>query len=159
MIKTVSHDDAVWAADEFISYFENLNGIEDYLRYVKKEVLDGMSSVSSFSEDIFNFDIHPEDMEFSMIPVGKGGLDQKYYKNLLAAVSSHNNESNIPGREHKWIVKETTTNTVVGFIRLGSPTINSKPRNLWLGKAPDLSLFNRHACMGFVIVPTQPLWI
>lgn len=156
MIKTVSHDDAVWAADEFISYFENLNGIEDYLRYVKKEVLDGMSSVSSFSEDIFNFDIHPEDMEFSMIPVGKGGLDQKYYKNLLASVSSHNNESNIPGREHKWIVKETTTNTVVGFIRLGSPTINSKPRNLWLGKAPNLSLFNRHACMGFVIVPTQP---
>lgn len=156
MIKTVSNDDAVWAADEFISYFENLNGIEDYLRYVKKEVLDGMSSVSSFSEDIFNFDIHPEDMEFSMIPVGKGGLDQKYYKNLLASVSSHNNESNIPGREHKWIVKETTTNTVVGFIRLGSPTINSKPRNLWLGKAPNLSLFNRHACMGFVIVPTQP---
>jgi hypothetical protein len=36
MIKTVSNDDAVWAADEFISYFENLNGIEDYLRYVKK---------------------------------------------------------------------------------------------------------------------------
>ena len=50
---------------------------------MKKEVLDGMSSVSSFSEDIFNFDIHPEDMEFSMIPVGKGGLDQKYYKIYL----------------------------------------------------------------------------
>ena len=30
----------------------------------------------------------------------------RYYKNLLAAVSSHNNESNIPGRELRWMIYE-----------------------------------------------------
>ena len=46
----------------------------------------------------FNEDVHPEDMDFNIVRVGKGGLDQKYYSNLLTAVSSHNNEQNIPGR-------------------------------------------------------------
>ena len=54
------------------------------------------------------------------------------------------------------MVYEKNTKKVLGFIRFGSPTINSKPRNLWLGKAPNLSIFNRHAAMGFVIVPSQP---
>ena len=54
------------------------------------------------------------------------------------------------------MVFEKRTQTVVGFIRFGSPTINSRPRNVWLGKAPNLSVFNRHAAMGFVIVPSQP---
>ena len=55
------------------------------------------------------------------------------------------------------------TKKVLGFIRFGSPTINSKPRNEWLGKAPNLSIFNLggkndYHCglMGFVIVPSQP---
>ena len=54
------------------------------------------------------------------------------------------------------MVNERRSNKVVGFIRLQSPLINSKPRNNWLGKAPDLTLFNRHAVMGFAIVPSQP---
>ena len=35
----LSESDAVWAADEFISYFENFTSIEDYLRHVKKSVI------------------------------------------------------------------------------------------------------------------------
>ena len=31
--------DAEWAADEFIDYFENFTSIEDYLRYVKREIV------------------------------------------------------------------------------------------------------------------------
>ena len=54
------------------------------------------------------------------------------------------------------MVYEKNTNKIVGFIRLQSPLINSKPRNEWLGKAPNLTLFNRHAVMGFAIVPSQP---
>ena len=65
-------------------------------------------------------------------------------------------KKNIPGRELRWIVFEKNSKTILGFIRFGSPTINSKPRNEWLGKAPDLSIFNRHAVMGFAIVPSQP---
>ena len=56
----------------------------------------------------------------------------------------------------RWIVREKRTQKVIGFIRFGSPVINSKPRNNWLGNAPDLSIFNRHAVMGFAIVPSQP---
>ena len=152
----ISESDAVWAADEFIKYFSHMSNIEDYLRFVKKEVIKSSTSIMPLHDEFLNEDIHPEDMKFKIIRVGKGGLDQKFYKNLLMAVSSHNNEQNIPGREMKWVVYEENTNTVVGFIRFGSPVINSKPRNLWLGKQPDLRLFNRHAAMGFVIVPSQP---
>ena len=74
----------------------------------------------------------------------------------MSAVSSHNNETNIPGRELRWMVYEKRTQKLIGFIRFGSPTINSKPRNVWLGQPANLSLLNRHTAMGFVIVPSQP---
>ena len=98
-------------------------------------------------------------MEFDIRLVGdrfQNGIPQDYYKNLLKSVSSHNNEDNIPGRELRLMVYEKNTNKIVGFIRLQSPLINSKPRNEWLGKAPDLKIFNQHAVMGFAIVPSQP---
>ena len=98
-------------------------------------------------------------MEFDIKFIGNRfnhSLPQEHYKNLLAAVSSHNNESNIPGRELRWMIFEKRSQKIVGFVRFGSPTINSKPRNIWLGKQPNLSVFNRHAAMGFVIVPSQP---
>jgi hypothetical protein len=152
----ISEQDAVWAADEFIEYFSQMTSIEDYLRFVKKEVIKKTTTLDPICDEFLNEDIHPNDMDFKIVRVGKGGLDQKFYTNLLMAVSSHNNEQNIPGRELKWVVYEKNTNKVVGFIRFGSPVINSKPRNLWLGKQPDLRIFNRHAAMGFVIVPSQP---
>ena len=52
--------------------------------------------------------------------------------------------------------KETNIDKVIGFIRFGSPLINSKPRNDYLGDVPDLDIFNKRAIMGFNIVPTQP---
>ena len=155
----VSEQDAVWAADEFIKYYVNLTSIEDYLRYVKKEVILQSNQIVSLQDEFFNEDINPNDMEFDIKFIGsrfQNSLPQDYYVNLLKAVSSHNNESNIPGRELRWMVFEKKTQKVVGFIRFGSPTINSKPRNVWLGKQPDLRIFNRHAVMGFVIVPSQP---
>jgi len=155
----ISELDASWAADEFINYFENFTSIEDYLRYVKKELVTQTSQLTPLQDEFFNEDIHPEEMEFDIKFVGNrfsNSVPQEHYRNLLAAVSSHNNESNIPGRELRWMVFEKRTQTVVGFIRFGSPTINSRPRNVWLGKAPNLSVFNRHAAMGFVIVPSQP---
>mgnify|MGYP002035127377 FL=1 len=155
----VSEDDAAWAADEFIDYFKNFSSIEDYLRYVKKEVISQTTQLTPLQDEFFNEDIHPNEMEFDIKFVGarfQQAVPQEHYGNLLRAVSSHNNESNIPGRELRWMVFEKNTKKVLGFIRFGSPTINSKPRNEWLGKAPNLSIFNRHAAMGFVIVPSQP---
>jgi hypothetical protein len=155
----VSEDDAVWAADEFIKYFSQMGNIEDYLRFVKKEVIKNTNTLAPLQDEFFNEDIHPEDMDFDIKFIGdrfQQSLPQEHYNTLLKAVSSHNNESNIPGRELRWMVFEKNTRKVLGFIRFGSPTINSKPRNLWLGKQPDLRIFNRHAAMGFVIVPSQP---
>ena len=164
-INQVPPDVAIWAADEFINYFENFSSIEDYLRYAKKEVIGKINNFSSIDPDyslkseFFNEDIHPEEMDFEIKFVGErfqNSLPQEYYVNLLTATSSAVIEKNIPGRELRWIVFEKNTKKIIGFIRFGSPTINSKPRNIWLGKAPDLSIFNRHACMGFAIVPSQP---
>ena len=155
----INEADALWAADEFIDYFRNFTSIEDYLRYVKKQLVAQTSQLFPLEDEFFNEDIPPNEMEFDVKFVGdrfEHSIPQDHYNNLLAAVSSHNNESNIPGRELRWIVYEKRSQKVVGFVRFGSPTINSKPRNIWLGKAPDLSVFNRHAAMGFVIVPSQP---
>jgi len=164
VISRVSTECAVWAADRFIEYFENFTSIEDYLRYVKREIVsekydEGDGQIRNLHHYFFNEDIHPEEMEFDIKFVGKRfhqSVPNEQYVNLLGSVSSHNNESNIPGRELRWMIYEKNTNKCLGFIRFGSPTINSKPRNLWLGRAPDLSIFNRHAAMGFVIVPSQP---
>ena len=159
----VSPETASWAADEFIDYFSHMGNIEDYMRFVKMQVISGTSRLFSLKDEFLNEDIHPEDMDFEIVRVGSnkytggpGRVSQETFNDLLASVSSHNNEQNVPGREMKWIIYEKNTQKIVGFIRLGSPTINSKPRNLWLGHAPDLSIFNRHAAMGFVIVPSQP---
>ena len=165
VIDKVSNEDALWAADRFIEYFQNFGSIEDYLRYAKKEVIGKVNNLSAFDEEyslkgeFFNEDIHPEDMEFEVKFVGErfqNGVPQEYYHELLTATSSAIIEKNIPGRELRWIVYEKNCKKIVGFIRFGSPTINSKPRNEWLGKPPNLSVFNRHACMGFAIVPSQP---
>ena len=155
----ISEADATWAADEFINYFGNFTSIEDYLRFVKKELVPRANPLVSMEDEFFNEDISPDEMEFEIRFIGDrfdNSLPQDHYKNLLAAVSSHNNETNIPGRELRWMVYEKRTQKLIGFIRFGSPTINSKPRNVWLGQPANLSLLNRHTAMGFVIVPSQP---
>ena len=65
------------------------------------------------------------------------------------------------GRNVKLAVKERNSGKFVGFIRLGSPVINCRPRNELLGQVftqnPDWGKrFNDSAMMGFVIVPSQP---
>ena len=160
-ISAVDESKAEWAADKFIDYFQNFSSIEDYLRYAKGQAVSSMAVIPGISDkDAFlNEDIHPQDMDFEVKFVGdrfQDSISQDIYIKYLTATSSHVIEHNIPGRELRWMVYEKNTKKIIGFIRFGSPTINSKPRNIWLGKAPDLSRFNRHAVMGFAIVPSQP---
>ena len=172
VVDKVPVDFANKAADKFINYFKNYSCLEDYLRFIKRQVIEDYEqsgesrgdfteflNEGSIGDEFFNEDIHPEEMDFDIRLVGNrfhNGIDQIKYRRVLRAVSSHNNEDNIPGRELRMMIYEKNTNKIVGFIRMQSPLINSKPRNLWLGKAPDLKIFNRHAVMGFAIVPTQP---
>ena len=162
MISEVSESDAIWAADEFINYFKNFTTIEDYLRYAKNEAIGKRTTMlpgCSHKDDFLNEDIHPEEMEFEVRAVGNrfdDNVTQKQFIEYLTSTSSHVIEHNIPGRELRWMVYEKRTQKIMGFIRFGSPVINSKPRNVWLGEPANLSLFNRHAVMGFAIVPSQP---
>ena len=155
---------ALDAANQFIDYFGRFETIEDYIRVTKEAAVQQAGrSIYSLKDKFFNGDIHPEGMEFDIKFVGDrfannstNVISQEIYHDYLTATSSAIIEKNIPGRELRWIVFEKNSGTILGFIRFGSPTINSKPRNEWLGKAPDLSIFNRHAVMGFAIVPSQP---
>ena len=156
----VSDIDAEWAANQFIGYFGRFKTIEDYVRLTKEAAIEKRgASLFSLKDEFFNDDIHPEEMDFVIKPVGarfQQSVPQDYFYQLLTATSSHVIEHNIPGRELRWMVYEKNTKTIVGFIRFGSPTINSKPRNIWLDEPANLSILNRHTVMGFTIVPSQP---
>jgi hypothetical protein len=100
--------------------------------------------------------MHPNDMEFECREV-----TNETFVNYLEIVTSHAVEVSVPGKSIKWVVYEKNTGQIAGFIRLGSPTINSKPRNMFLGKPLDtmskevMKRFNDSTIMGFIIVPTQ----
>ena len=146
----ISESDALWAADQFIDYFGRFETIEDYIRITKEAAVKQRgTSLFSLKDEFFNEDIHPDEMEFDVKFVGdrfQQSVPQEYFHNLLTATSSAVIEMNIPGRELRWIVYEKRSQKIVGFIRFGSPVINSKPRNQWLGETANLSIFNRHAC-------------
>jgi hypothetical protein len=153
--------DALYAANIFTDYFASFGRIDDYLRRVKLErmsnyptSLPGMGPQDDMFDD---FTMHPNDMEFECREV-----TTEIFVNYLEIVTSHAVEVSVPGKSIKWVVYEKNTNKIMGFIRLGSPTINSKPRNNYLGKplntmnAEVMKRFNDSTIMGFIIVPTQP---
>ena len=146
--------DAIYVAQKLMNYFKDFNRIDDYFRARKIERVKDIPSPlpgMALEDDLFqNFDIHPEDMNFEVVQI-----PTKLFDTLLEKTASFSPDEN-PGKTLKVVVKETNTNTVVGFIRYGSPLINSKPRNDYLGGVPDLDIFNKRAIMGFNIVPVQP---
>ena len=157
----LNRDDALYAANVFVDYFSNFERIDDYLRKVKLERMENyptaLPGMGPQDEMFSNFSMNPEDMEFECREV-----DNETFMYYLEVVTSHAIESSIPGKSLRYIVYEKNTNKIVGFIRMGSPTINSKPRNEFLGKPLDtlnrevMKRFNDSAIMGFIIVPTQP---
>ena len=157
----LSREDALYAANVFVEYFQNFNRIDDYLRRVKLERMSNYpTSLPGMGpqDDMFaDFTMHPNDMSFECREVST-----EIFVNYLEITTSHAVEVSVPGKSIKWVVYEKNTGKIAGFIRLGSPTINSKPRNEFLGKPLDtlnpevMKRFNDSAIMGFIIVPTQP---
>jgi len=146
--------DAVYAATKLMEYFNNFDRIDDYFRARKIERVKNIPASlpgMGLEDDLFqDFDMHPEDMNFSIVQ-----MQSKTYDTLMEMTASFSPDEN-PGKTAKYIVKETNTDKIVGFIRFGSPLINSKPRNDYLGGVPDLDIFNKRAIMGFHIVAAQP---
>ncbi len=150
----LERQDAIYAATKLMKYFEDFNRIDDYFRARKIERVKNIPvALPGFGleDDLFQeWDMHPEDMNFSIVK-----MQPKTFDTLLEMTASFSPDEN-PGKTVKYIVKETNTDKVIGFIRFGSPLINSKPRNDYLGDVPDLEIFNKRAIMGFNIVPIQP---
>jgi hypothetical protein len=151
-------DDAIHCAKVFKDYFGEFNRIDEYMRNQKLASLSEMPSTPLFplEDDLFSdFNMHPWDMDFEVCEIP---IDQ--WENLLNITSSHINISPV-GRQVRLAVIEKNTKKIVGFIRLGSPVINMKPRNEMLAQVftqqPEWAKrFNDSAMMGFVIVPAQP---
>ena len=68
-------------------YFSQMGNIEDYLRFVKKEVIKTTNTIAPLHDEFFNEDIHPEDMEFDIKFVGdrfqQSMHHRKHYNTLL----------------------------------------------------------------------------
>lgn len=157
----LSHEDALFASKYFEDYFDGFGRIDDYMRRVKGERMEKFGSAlpgMSIGDQMFSdFDMSPEDMEIEVVEAPNHLFDD-----YLEVTASHAIEKSIPGRGLKLFVNEKKTGKIVGFIRLGSCTINSKPRNEWLGQPLDtynpasMKRFNDAAAMGIIIIPTQP---
>ena len=156
---SLNYEQAMHCAKVFEDYFGGFNRIDEYMRDQKLNSLAELPFAlpgCGPEEDLFSdFTIRPEEMDFEIVE-----LESARWQLYLDIISSHNNLSS-PGRNVRLAVLEKNTKKWVGFIRIGSPVINMKPRNELLGYVMTNELektqaFNRAAGMGFVIVPAQP---
>ena len=147
-------EDTLYAYGKIHEAYDGVQRIDDYFRMKKMERIDKIPTPlfgMSMEDELFqNYDMDPNDMNFRIL-----SPDHETFNTLLEMTASFTYED-APGKEMKLMIQETTTGKVVGFIKLGSPIINSKPRNEYLGGVPDLTIFNKRAIMGFIIVPVQP---
>jgi hypothetical protein len=154
----LTKEDALVCAKAFKDYFGNFNRIDEYMRDQKLASLSEISTNPLFpiEEDLFSdFSMHPNEMDLEVLEI-----PTETWETLLSITSSHINIAPV-GRNVKLAVKEKNTGKFVGFIRLGSPVINCRPRNEMLGQVftqnPEWGKrFNDSSMMGFVIVPSQP---
>lgn len=155
----LTHEQALHCAKAFEDYFGDFDRIDQYMRSQKLNSLAELPFAlpgCGPEEDLFSdFSMKPEDMDFEIVE-----LEAARWQLYLDIISSHNNLSS-PGRNVRLAILEKNTKKWVGFIRIGSPVINMKPRNELLGyvmtnEIETTRAFNNSAAMGFVIVPSQP---
>lgn len=155
---SLKFEDALHCAKVFEDYFGSFHRIDEYMKDQKLASLEDMPSNPLFpiEDELFSdFSMHPKNMDFEVVDIAT-----KTWEDLLQITSSHINIAPV-GRQLRLVVREKNTGKYVGFIRLGSPVINMKPRNEMLGQVftqkPEWGTrFNNSAMMGFVIVPSQP---
>lgn len=153
-------NDAIYASRYIENYFSDFGRIDDYLRKIKLERMKKIANPLfgfSLGDDLFNdWSMSPEEMDIEI------RLADSRYDDLLEITTSHAIEKSAPGRVLKLFAFEKNTGKILGFIRVGSCTINSKPRNDFLGQPlntydlKSMQRFNEASCMGTIIVPVQP---
>ena len=153
----LTKEDALVCAKAFHDYFSNFDRIDEYMRDQKLNSLSEIpQGIFPIEDDLFSdFSMHPNDMDLEVVEI-----PSESWESMLSITSSHINIAPV-GRNIKVAVREKNTGKYVGFIRLGSPVINCRPRNEMLGQVftqtPEgAKQFNNSTMMGFVIVPAQP---
>ena len=86
--------------------------------------------------------MNPQDMDFQVIQ-----MQSKTFDTMLEMIASFSPDQ--ARKRNETNCKRTKYRQIVGFIKLGSPLINSKPRNDYLGGVPDLPVFNKQCYHGF----------
>ena len=156
----LNKEQALHCAQYMEDYYHHFDRIDDYMRSQKMAQIAEMSKAlpgCGLEQDLFiDFSIHPKDMEFELVEIGSS-----LWLDYLSVISSHLISRSVPGRIVQFAIYEKNTKKIVGFIRLGSPVINCKPRNEMLGQVftqskESAANFNKTTAMGFTIVPAQP---
>lgn len=156
----LTKEQALYCAKYMEEYYHHFDRIDDYMRSQKLTQISEMPKTlpgCGLEDDLFSdFSMHPEDMDFELVDIGSSR-----WLDYISIISSHLISRSVPGRSLQFAVFEKNTKKIVGFIRLGSPVINMKPRNEMLGQVftqskEAASNFNNTTAMGFTIVPAQP---
>ena len=153
----LNREQALHISKSFKDYFDQYSNIESYMREEKLKSLEYLSNpLFPIEDDLFSdFSMHPKDMDIELCEINR-----TQWEDLMNITSSHINKAPV-GRNIELAAREKNTGKILGFIRLGSPMIYMKPRNVLLGQVfsqqPEWSKrFNKATIMGFVIVPSQP---
>ena len=146
----LSEEETYQIRDRFVNFYTDLETIQDYFLERKKEKIVGIEQ-DKYTQKMFNdYSIEPNDMNFELEVI-----EGSEFNPSTQIITSLPLESQI-GRQIMMGIKETTTNTYVGFIRMASPVLSIKPRNEFFGETVRATAVNKHMINGAIIVPVQP---
>jgi len=146
----LSEEETYLIRDRFVNFYTDLETIQDYFLERKKEKIVGIEH-DKHTQKMFNdYSIEPNDMNFELEVI-----EGSEFNPSTQIITSLPLESQI-GRQIMMGIKETTTNTYVGFIRMASPVLSIKPRNEFFGEKVQATTVNRNMINGAIIVPVQP---
>ncbi len=146
----LSEEETYQIRDRFVNFYTDLDTIQDYFLERKKEKIVGIEH-DKHTQKMFNdYTIEPKDMNFELEVVN--GSDFNPSTQIITSLPL---ESQI-GRQIMMGIRETNTDTYVGFIRVASPVLSIKPRNEFFGEKVQATTVNRNMINGAIIVPVQP---
>jgi hypothetical protein len=146
----LSEEETYEIRDRFVNFYKELETIQDFFLERKKEKIVGIEH-DKHTQKMFNdYTMNPNDMNFELEVI-----EGSEFNPSTQIITSLPLESQI-GRQIMMGIKETNTNTYVGFIRMASPVLSIKPRNDYFGQKVQATTVNRNMINGAIIVPVQP---
>jgi hypothetical protein len=146
----LSEEETFELRDRFVNFYKDLESIEDYFLERKKEKIVDIQHDKHTKTMFIDYNMNPSDMNFKL-EVIEGSV----FNPTTQIITSLPLESQI-GRQIMLGVKETNTNTYVGFVRMASPVLTIKPRNDFFGQTVKATSVNKNMINGAIIVPVQP---